>query len=66
MKKSLLAILLVFLPFIVFSEAYKIIDSDYEIEGAGFKFMGKTREYPLQRNFPLDTNTIFKTRQAFE
>lgn len=66
MKKLLLVILLVVLPFILFSEAYQIVDSEYEIEGAGFKFMGKTREYPLQRNFPLDKRTVFKDRQAFE
>ena len=59
MKKLLLLPLLVFLPFILFSEAYKIKNAEYDIQGAGFKFMGKTREYPLKRYYPLDTKKTF-------
>ena len=66
MKKLLLLPLLVFLPFILFSEAYKIKNAEYDIQGAGFKFMGKTREYPLKRYYPLDTKKTFESREALE
>ena len=66
MKKTLFVSLFVLLPFLLFSEAYKIVNSEYDIKGAGLKFMGKTREYPLKRNFPLDTKTVFESREAFE
>lgn len=66
MKKYLIITLLLFFPFLLFSESYKIVDAEYDIKGAGFKFMGKTREYPLKRKFGLDKKTIFESREALE
>lgn len=66
MKKSLFVSLFVLLPFLLFSEAYKITNAEYDIKGAGFKFMGKTREYPLNQNFPLDKKTTFENHEAFD
>ena len=31
---------------------------EYDINGAGFKLLGKTRIYPLNNKYPLDTKTI--------
>ena len=66
MKKSLFVSLFVLLPFLLFSEAYKITNAEYDIKGAGFKFMGKTREYPLNQNFPIDKKTTFENRETFD
>ena len=66
MKKSFFILLLVFLPFFLFSESYKIKNAEYDINGAGFKLLGKTQVYPLNSKYPLDTKTTFKSREAFE
>ena len=66
MKKSFILLLLVFLPVFLFSESYKIKNAEYDINGAGFKLLGKTRIYPLNNKYPLDTKTTFKSREAFE
>lgn len=66
MKKSFFILLLVFLPVFLFSESYKIKNAEYDINGAGFKLLGKTQIYPLNSKYPLDTKTTFKSREAFE
>ena len=66
MKKYLIITLLLFFPVLLFSESYKIIDAEYDIKGAGFKFMGKTREYPFKRKFSIDKKTVFESREALE
>ncbi len=66
MKKIFILSILLVLPLYLFSETYKIKNAEYDINGAGFKFMGKTREYPLKRSFPLDTEKLFESREAFE
>ena len=66
MKKSLLLTLLLLLPLFLFAESYKIVDAEYNVTGAGFKFLGKTREYPLRHQFSLDTKSVFNSREALE
>ncbi len=66
MKKQFTLLVLLLLPICLFSESYKIKNAEYDINGAGFKFMGKTREYPLKRKFSLDTNKLFESSQEFE
>ena len=66
MKKKIFSSLLLLLSFLLYSESYKITDAEYDIEGAGFKILGKTREYPLNRKYPLDKKKVFNSRDALE
>ncbi len=67
MKKVLFfATVFFFSLFSAFSESYKIKNAEYDITGAGFKLLGKTREYPLKTKYPLDTKKIFEDREALE
>ena len=66
MKKYILISLIFFFPVLLFSEAYRIVDAEYNVSGAGFKFMGKTRDYPLKRKFSLDKKMIFESREDLE
>lgn len=62
MKKVLLVLLSSLLvSFFAFSQSYKICDSDYDIKGIGFSFLGKTKPYSLKTKFPLDYKKIFKS-----
>ena len=66
MKKKLLVLLLLLLPLFLMAESYKIVDAEYNVTGEGFKFLGKTREYPLRHQFSLDTKTVFNSREALD
>ena len=66
MKKLSLVLLLIFFPVLIFSQTYRIIDSEFDVQSSGFKFLGKTRQYPLKHNFPLDKNIIFESLEELE
>ncbi len=66
MKKSFIFALLLLLPLTVFAQSYKIVDAEYDVKGNGFKFLGKTREFPLKSQFPLDKKTVFTDNAALE
>lgn len=44
-----------------FAVSYKISNYEFSVEGAGFKFLGKTKEQALITKYPIDTNTEFQT-----
>lgn len=70
MKKTFLAFFIVFACFSlnskVFSQKYQIKSADFDIEGAGFAFLGKTKPYTILTNFPLDTKTVFESVSELE
>ena len=67
MKKVLfLAALFFFSLFSAFSDTYRIKNAEYDVTGAGFKILGKTREYPLKTKYPLETKRTFEDREALE
>lgn len=66
MKKFFFSSLFILITFLLFSESYKIKNSEYSITGAGSKLLAQTREYPLRHNFPLDTKKTFASREALE
>ncbi len=52
--------LFLFLAGLIFAESYKIDGTSFNIKGAGFKFLGKTREYAILTAYPVDTKTVFQ------
>ena len=60
MKKSLLFVLFIcFSIFNIFAEGYKIEKIEYDLSGI-------TRETSLKAKFPVDTYTIFQTKEELE
>lgn len=66
MKKLLLFISFVFINVLLFADKYVIKDAEFDITGAGFKFLGKTKEYSILRNFPLNKKKVFQSNEEFE
>lgn len=62
MKKFFTLVLLLSCSYLIFSQNYKIVDSEYNVTG---NFWGTTKVSSLQSNFPLDTKTEF-TEEEFE
>ena len=65
MKKSVLFVLLTLLAVPFFSESYRIKDYNFEIEGAGFKFLGATKDYAILKNYPLEKGKTFASEEEF-
>lgn len=63
MKKFTALLFFLFLTLPFFSQSYKISDAQFSIKGAGFKFLGTTKEYSVLSNYPLDKKTVFKTEE---
>lgn len=59
MKKSVLFLLLTLLAIPFFAKSYRIKDYHFEIEGAGFKFLGATKDYSILKNYPIPKNKTF-------
>lgn len=70
MKKNFLAFLIVFACFgfnsEFFSQKYQIKSAEFDVEGSGFAFLGKTKPYSILTNFPLDTKTVFESAEDLE
>ncbi len=66
MKKAVLIGFLIFLTGSLFSEKYRIKDVTYDIKGAGFKILGKTRPSILNQKVPVNTKKIFESREELE
>lgn len=64
MKKNILSVLFVFFG-LCFAQQYKINNVDYNIEGSGIKLLGKTSSVMLERNVPVDRNTVFENYEQF-
>ena len=62
MNKKLLILLstFIFLSF-CFSQSYRISDTEFDIKGVGFSFLGKTKPYSVKTKYPLDTKKVFPT-----
>lgn len=65
-KKFLLSVIFATFSLFLTAENYQISDYDFDITGAGFQFLGKTREYSIITNYPIDTSTVFETSEDFE
>ena len=60
MKKSLLFVFFIFFSiFNIFADGYKIEKIEYDLTGI-------TRETSLKAKFPVDTSTIFQTKEELE
>lgn len=66
MKRKFLLSLIITSFSLLFAEQYKISDYSFDITGAGFQFLGKTRESAIISNYPIDTKAIFETKEDFE
>ena len=67
MKKIFASISILLLNFVFLSAAkFQIKNYNFDITGAGFKFLGQTNEYALLKNYPIDTKTTFETKDDFE
>ena len=67
MKKT--AVLLLFLILFsssIFSERYKVVDADYQVQGAGFSFLGATKPSVLRQKFPIDKKKTFDSIEELE
>ena len=67
MKKT--AVLLSFLILFsssIFSERYKVIDANYQVQGAGFSFLGATKPSVLRQKFPIDKKKTFDSLEELE
>ncbi|MCR5188161.1 MAG: hypothetical protein K6C97_04435 [Treponema sp.] len=66
MKKFLISLSFIFITLLtVNAETYQITDTNFDITGVGFKFLGKTNEYSILKNYPIDKKRIFKNREEF-
>ena len=66
MKKILSFILILLISTLLFAQAAKITDANYEVVGAGGINIGKTNINTLEMKYPVDTKTVFATQQEFE
>ena len=66
MKKYVLFVLLTLLAIPFFSESYRIKDYNFEIEGAGFKFLGATKDYAILKNYPLQKGKTFGSQEELQ
>lgn len=64
MKKILSFALLFILTFAAWS--LKITQVNYNIEGSGAKIFGKTQDYALEREVPVDTKSDFSDEEALK
>ena len=66
MKKALIFFLLLCCSiFTLNAERFQITSTTFNITGVGFKFFGKTDEYSILKNFPIDTKTVFENKDSF-
>ena len=66
MKKALIFFLLLCCSiFTLNAERFQITNTTFNITGVGFKFFGKTDEYSILKNFPIDTKTVFENKDSF-
>lgn len=67
MKKLFyIIVLLTITTFFSFADQYKIADCEFDIKGAGFSFLGKTKESAILTQFPVDKNKIFNSVEELE
>lgn len=66
MKKALIFFLLLCCSiFTLNAERFQITNTTFNITGVGLKFFGKTDEYSILKNFPIDTKTVFENKDSF-
>lgn len=66
MKKHFILFFVLLQCFLLNAEKYQISDTAFNIQGAGLKIMGTTKEYSILTNYPLDTKTIFESTEDLE
>ena len=59
MKKLVVFAALSFILFQAFSQQYQIKDVTYDIEGCGAKIFGRTQDYAISHEVPVDTKKVF-------
>ncbi len=66
MKKFLISLAFLIFALPIWSQGYKINKTDYSIEGCGHWIFGKTQEYALVTQVPIDTKRVFEDQAAFD
>ena len=65
MKRSVFFLILLFILYPLTAEQYKINNVNYNLEGCGHWIFGRTQEYALITQVPVDTKTVFQDEEAF-
>ena len=63
MKKSAFLLLIILLAFPLASESFLIKDCVFNIEAAGLKILGKTRQEAILKEYPLDKKKVFTSSE---
>lgn len=50
----------------LFSQSYKIIKKDFDIQQSDLKIIGKTKAYSIDQKVPFDTEKIFTSKEELE
>ena len=65
MRKFILAVVFMLCFGSLFAAKFKIESVTYDIEGCGHWIFGKTQEFALSNEVPVDTKTYFNDEEAF-
>lgn len=65
MKRFNLFLIISFILFPIFAQQYQINDIEYQIQGCGHWIFGRTQEYALVTQVPVDQKTIFESEEDF-
>ena len=66
MKKSAFLLSFILLAFPLASESFLIKDCVFNIEAAGLKILGKTRQEAILKEYPLDKKKVFTSSEELE
>lgn len=66
MKRFFSFLLIVLTSTFIFAQEYQIVDVDYDIEGCRGISFGKTNKVSLEIKCPVDTETVFESKEKFE
>ncbi len=65
MKRFSLFLIITFILFPLFAQQYQISDIEYSIQGCGHWIFGRTQEYALVTQVPVDQKTVFEDEESF-
>ena len=66
MKKTAFLLSIILLAFPLASESYIIKDFVFNIEAAGLKILGKTRQDAILKEYPIDRKKVFSSSEELE